>query len=208
MPVLSKNAIALSVVLCLLSCAKKEAATTTEASSSTVASTTVAATQTTAPATSAPASNVTTATLAPTGTATAPPATTAAIATSEGETPGLRVDITELKRSSGGGLSLKLVVHNNSDKAVSYRSHWLGDTTVSSDYSAVGGIHLIDPVGKKKYFVTRDSDMKCVCSTDLNDVKAGAQTNLWAKFPAPPPEVKTVSVIVPHFAPMDDVPIQ
>ncbi|MEO8033747.1 MAG: hypothetical protein ABI837_04895 [Acidobacteriota bacterium] len=202
MPVLFKSAVALSVVLCMLGCAKKEATTSSEASSTTVASTTVAATQAPVPA-PAPTMSV-----PPAG--SVPPAspTAGAIATAEGENLGLRVDVTELKRSSGGALSLKFVVHNSSDKAVSYRAHFLGDPSIRNDYSSIGAVHIIDPVGKKKYFVTRDTDEKCVCSTDLDDVKPGSQTNLWAKFPAPPPEVKAVTVVIPHFTPMDDVPIQ
>jgi hypothetical protein len=30
---------------------------------------------------------------------------------------------------------------------------------------------------------------------------------LWARFPAPPAGVQKVSVVIPHFLPIDDVPI-
>jgi hypothetical protein len=55
--------------------------------------------------------------------------------------------------------------------------------------------------------VARDSEQHCVCSRGVKGVQANSSVNLWAKFPAPPPDVKKISIIVPHFAPMDDVPI-
>ena len=39
------------------------------------------------------------------------------------------------------------------------------------------------------------------------DLKPGERVNLWSKFPAPPEDVQKISVVVPHFGPMDDVPI-
>jgi hypothetical protein len=33
------------------------------------------------------------------------------------------------------------------------------------------------------------------------------QDALWVKFPAPPPSVTKISVNIPHFIPLDDVPI-
>ncbi len=71
----------------------------------------------------------------------------------------------------------------------------------------MSGIHLLDPVNKKKYFVVTDAERKCVCSKEIPDVEPGGKLNLWAKFPAPPPEVTKVSIEIPHFAPIDDVPI-
>ena len=34
-----------------------------------------------------------------------------------------------------------------------------------------------------------------------------ARANLYAKFPAPPGDVEKITVEIPHFIPMDDVPI-
>jgi hypothetical protein len=34
-----------------------------------------------------------------------------------------------------------------------------------------------------------------------------SRLNLWAKFPAPPEDVKKISITIPHFAPLDDAPI-
>ena len=126
----------------------------------------------------------------------------------DGEKPGLRADILELKRSSGGTVMMKFTIVNNTAGEVSFSNHWLGDDKFGSDGYAVGAVHLIDPVGKKKYFVMRDAEEKCVCSREVAHLNPGGQTNLWAKFPAPPTDVQKVSIVIPHFTPMDDVPIQ
>ena len=66
---------------------------------------------------------------------------------------------------------------------------------------------MIDAVGKKKYFVVRDTEGACLCSRDLSDIKPRNRANLFAKFPAPPEDVQKITVVIPHFIPMDDVPI-
>ena len=62
-------------------------------------------------------------------------------------------------------------------------------------------------MGKKKYFVARDSENKCVCSQKVHDISKGSRANLWAKFPAPPDDVPRISIVIPHFSAMDDVPL-
>ena len=77
----------------------------------------------------------------------------------------------------------------------------------TSDIGTVGGVHLIEPVGKKKYLVVRDSENKCDCSRGVKDVAAKSRANLWARFPAPPDNVEKITVVIPQFSPMDDVAI-
>ena len=71
----------------------------------------------------------------------------------------------------------------------------------------VGAVQLVDPVGKKKYFVARDAEGKCVCSRGIPDVAPHSRLSLWAKFPAPPDDVQKISIVIPHFQPLDDVTI-
>jgi hypothetical protein len=131
----------------------------------------------------------------------------AILATTDGETPGVRVEVVELKRVSGGTLNLKFVLINDGEKTMDF-GYALGDSSNSSiDYNSIGGVHLIDGVGKKKYFVIRDSERKCLCSQGLKGVVPKSRMNLWAKFPAPPDNVEKITVVIPHFIPMDDVPI-
>lgn len=157
---------------------------------------------------SAPVPSSTTAPAAPaaTATSTTPPAAPAAagpIATAEGEQSGVRAEVTELDRTSGGTVNLKFTMINDSDDTLSFGY----DFGEKNEYGDISGIHLIDQAGKKKYFVARDAEGACVCSRGLKDMQKGERRNLWAKFPAPPAEVKTISVVIPKFSPLDDVPI-
>ena len=163
-----------------------------------------AATQPASPPPSQPAAQ----TAAQPAAAPSPAPVSGAIASADGEKSGTHIDITELKRSSGGTVSLKLVLSNAGPERLGVNGDWLGDNHVSKDsYRDVSGIHLLDPVNKKKYFVVTDAERRCVCSKGIEDVAVGGKVNLWAKFPAPPPEVTKVTIEIPHFQPMDDVPI-
>ena len=123
------------------------------------------------------------------------------IATTDGETPGERLQVQVLKLASGA-LTLKFTIINDSDKD----SRVLGGIGSAEPWTA-DGAYLVDAPGKKKYLVVRDAENHCVCSRGLPTLNAKSSINLWAKFPAPPDGVQKISVVVPHFIPMDDVPI-
>lgn len=133
------------------------------------------------------------------------PAQPAALASTDGELPGLRAEVTELKRG-GSVVTLKFTLINDSSEAFSF-SYDMGDPAMSTiDFGAIGGVHLIDNEGKKKYQVIRDANKKCVCSGGLKDLQPQSRMTLWARFPAPPADVESVSIMIPHFIPMDGVP--
>jgi hypothetical protein len=191
----SQRALGLILLLPLTFCGKPEAqssAPPAAASSTTGSTAPAAATVTTAP---------------PAVAAPAPAAAGAVIATADGEKAGVTASLKELKRSSGDTISMKLVITNGSDKSLPIGYDFGDREREVADFDSIGGVQLIDPVGKKKYFVARDSEGKCICSRGLKDINAGASINVWAKFPAPPADVQKISVIIPHFSPMDDVPI-
>ena len=128
-----------------------------------------------------------------------------ALATADGEKQGSRVEIQEIKRVSGGMVMLRLTMINDSDQDLSF-GHYFAQQGMT-DLNNIGGVHLIDPVGKKKYLVVRDSKNNCDCSRGISEVGAKSRINLWARFPAPPDNVEKIGVMVPHFPPLDDVPI-
>jgi hypothetical protein len=129
----------------------------------------------------------------------------AALATADGETPGARVEVQELKRVSGGTVMMRFVLINDADKTLNVGYDFGAGST--SDIGTVGGVHLIEPVGKKKYLVVRDTENKCDCSRGVKDLAPKSRANLWARFPAPPDNVEKIGVVIPHFSPMDDVPL-
>jgi hypothetical protein len=129
------------------------------------------------------------------------PVTPGGLLSTQGEFPGITVAVQELKRSSNT-LTLKLVMANQSSQ--SFPAYY---DFFEKEGHSVDGVHLIDPVGKKKYFVVRDTDGACLCSRQIQDIAPGAQSVLWAKFPAPPDDVQKMTVEIPHFPPLEDVPI-
>lgn len=129
------------------------------------------------------------------------------IASTEGETPGISIEVTELKRVSGGIINLKFTMINDSDHAVNFEYSFVDRNHEIIDFGSIGGVHLIDAAGKKKYFVVRDSEKRCVCSQKVAGLQPKSRVKLWAKFPAPPDDVQKITVVIPHFQPMDDVPI-
>lgn len=130
-----------------------------------------------------------------------------AIATADGEKAGTRVEITELKRSSDNTVTLRFGMVNDGSDGHSIGYDYGDGQQGATDYATIGGVTLVDGANKKKYFVVRDSENNCLCSRGLKDIPAKSRANLWAKFPAPPDDVQKISIVIPHFGPIDDVPI-
>ncbi|URM98087.1 OmpA family protein [Actinomadura madurae] len=70
------------------------------------------------------------------------------------------------------------------------------------------GITLVDTAGGKRYFPLIGAGGGCLCSETLNSiVQPGGSAEFYAVVPAPPPEVKRISVSVPQTRVFPDVPI-
>lgn len=131
----------------------------------------------------------------------------AAIAMADSDISGLRIEVQELKRTSGETVTLKMAVVNDSASALGFTSNFGEAGQGNVDYGSIGGTNLIDADNKKKYYVVRDSEGYCLCSRNVPEVISKSRANLWAKFPAPPESVQEITVVISHFTPMDDVPI-
>jgi hypothetical protein len=114
------------------------------------------------------------------------------VATTDGQASGIRLAVQDLK------------VANESEKQLHYNT--MVDPS-GGEAGSVDGIYLVDAANKKKYLVVKDADKHSLCSRNLEHFPSKTSANLWAKFPAPPDSVQKVGVVVPHFIPMDDVPI-
>jgi hypothetical protein len=141
--------------------------------------------------------------------AATPPDTssTEGLGTADGEQGGTKVVIDDLKRG-GGMLTLKFTIYNNSNDYLNTGMRFKADGYKENGGRSFSGITLIDGVSKKKYFVVADSDGNCECSEHVDDIKSKTQASLWAKFPAPPDNIQKITVVIPHFIPIDDVPIR
>ena len=131
----------------------------------------------------------------------------AADLTSEGTIPGFSIVIQDLKRDQANSVTLRFQMINNSDKSVCLGGKFKDPASKSvGGGNDLGGVHLIDNVNKKKYLVVRDTSGKCVCA-EIRNLGKGEKASLWAKFAAPPENVDKITVVVPDFQPVDNVPI-
>ena len=116
--------------------------------------------------------------------------------------PGFVADLTEAKRGDGV-LSIKVRLKNTGAKAERVKIY--AQTKVEAFYVQAEG---------KKYFVLRDTEkVPLAAPADSYDgtlapnVAPGGSFTWWAKFPAPPANVKKLSFYWPLGTPFDDVPI-
>ena len=125
----------------------------------------------------------------------------APLASTDSNTPGVTADVIECKRKDGV-LTLKIRFRNSgtAEERVGVISR--------GQYDA----HYLT-AGSKKYFILRDAE-KTPLAPQVDpggSVTATLPPNgtytWWAKYPAPPVEVKSVNVYTPVAPPMDDVPI-
>jgi hypothetical protein len=128
------------------------------------------------------------------------------IGSAETNTAGITVDLMALERK-GGVLTLKWAVHNKNQ----------ANTWVTFLYNGKDArTYLIDQERGTKYFVLTDKEGKAVASMNeyydgaygvRDHLEAGATRRYWAKYPAPPPEVKTLTVLFDGTEPFEDAPI-
>jgi hypothetical protein len=85
----------------------------------------------------------------------------------------------------------------------------LEDSDANEEGDVFDGVALIDPEGRKKYLVARESTGRCVCSNNLSSafVEEDAPVNLQATLAAPPEGVDTVDVVVPNVKTFTGVPL-
>ena len=129
-------------------------------------------------------------------------AQTSPIQSQEMNAPGFVAELIEANRSDGV-LSLRIRI-KNTDKTKKIFIYKTKNDNEQFYFQAEN----------KKYFMLTDSE-KAPLTAPLNsgypwlqpEIKAGASFTWWAKYPAPPANVKKVSFYWPLSGPFDDVPI-
>jgi hypothetical protein len=135
-------------------------------------------------------------------TAPAPAASpAAAVATQTSNWPGVVADITEFRRK-GSTLTVRVVLRNQ------------GNVDSQPDIS-YNEVYVMDLGAGKKYEVLKDEKGTYIAALRtgysnrwFQSLAPGATYTIWMKFPAPPPEVKSVTLQLPGMPPFEDLPIQ
>ncbi|MFK0218847.1 hypothetical protein ACIQWN_11760 [Streptomyces vinaceus] len=133
---------------------------------------------------------------APSGSPT--PTPTEVLATVNGES-GMTLTINSAVRDAGGFLTVSGQLKNTGSQAFASTAAWRGNELNSSGAS-VAGVTLVDKAGKKRYYVLRDTDGRCLCTTGLTVIDAGQSVPFFAQFPVPPNNTTQVDFNLPTFA--------
>ncbi|MFC9703565.1 hypothetical protein ACFTWD_23030 [Streptomyces sp. NPDC056943] len=115
---------------------------------------------------------------------------------------GLELAINSVDRDAGGFLTVKGRLRNTSETASIIPAQMSGDETeVMKHGNSLGGATLIDSVGKKRYYVLRDTDGRPLTTSALDSLGPGKSTAVFMQFPAPPASTTEVSFQLPTFEP-------
>ncbi|MGW1507965.1 hypothetical protein [Streptomyces sp. NPDC002394] len=115
---------------------------------------------------------------------------------------GVELSIHSAERDAGGFLTIKGQLTNSSGSSVLLPVEMRGDETeVVKHGLTLGGATLVDSVGKKRYYVLRDTDGRPLTTTGLDSIGPGKSTDVFLQFPAPPASTTEVSFQLPTFEP-------
>lgn len=184
----------LGAVLLVLAACQKPAEETPAAAESPAAAAEPSSEAATAPAASAPAESGA-------ATAAAAPAAETVLASQETNWSGVVAEVTEFRRK-GNTLTAKVRLRNQ------------GGVKVQPDVQ-YGDVYVMDLAAGKKYKVLEDEAGAYIADLRsgwkdrwYDDLDAGQSHLLWMKFPAPPADVKSVTLQIPGVPPFEDLPIQ
>ena len=123
-----------------------------------------------------------------------------ALATGDVNHAGVIAEVTECKRSEGT-MTVKIRLKNTGDDNVSF--YIIGGHGYDKHYVTAG---------KKKYLIMRDAEKKPLAPAPnaggdvYVSLKKGGVWTWWAKFPAPPADVKKIEYYWPIGTPIEDIP--
>ncbi|MER5727846.1 hypothetical protein ABT084_05720 [Streptomyces sp. NPDC002138] len=107
--------------------------------------------------------------------------------------------INSVARDQAGFLTVNGQIKNGGSEAFVETAAWRGDER-SASAASVAGVTLVDKAGKKRYYVLRDTEGRCLCTIGLTRIGAGESVPFFAQFPAPPANVTDVDFNLPTFA--------
>ncbi|MET9570765.1 hypothetical protein ACFYNW_12785 [Streptomyces virginiae] len=123
---------------------------------------------------------------------------TEVIATLNGQS-GMALEINSVRRDPGGFLTVSGQLKNTGSQSYKDTVAWRG-IELKGTGESVAGATLVDKAGKKRYYVLRDTESRCLCTTGVSSVDAGQVIPFFAQFPAPPSSTSEVEFSLPTFA--------
>ncbi|HCA88305.1 MAG TPA: hypothetical protein DEQ61_24290 [Streptomyces sp.] len=113
---------------------------------------------------------------------------------------GVMLLISSVKRDGGGFVTVNGSVKNTGSNGYFDTPQWRGNEKeiVSNGYS-LGGAALVDQEGKKRYYVLRDTEGRCLCTTGITKLEPKEEVPIFVQFPAPPEGTTEVEFSLPTF---------
>jgi hypothetical protein len=122
----------------------------------------------------------------------------APIQTQETEFANVVAELTECKRKEGV-LTIKVTFRNTGNDGL--------QVNVDTDHGKYEKIYVT--AASKKYFVLKDAEGVVLAPKYINShVGKDGKILWWAKFPAPPTDVKKINLMMPKVFPFEDVPVK
>jgi hypothetical protein len=133
------------------------------------------------------------------------PAPTPVIASGEfNNDPLLRADLLEVKRVSGGSLTVRWRVVNTAGASQGLAAAQPKNIAYNYSYPQ---LYYTDPAENKKYQYLTDSQQRQLLQVYEGYYEPGQARGNWAKFPAPPATSKKITIHIPNFPPFEDIPV-
>jgi hypothetical protein len=111
------------------------------------------------------------------------------------------VTLNSAVRDQDGYVTVQGTLTNNGTSAFN-AVNWRGqETALVSSGPSVAGAVLVDEAGKKRYYVLRDTDGRCLCTMGLIGVQPKETRPIFAQFPAPPAATTEVEFELPTMPP-------
>ncbi|HUG55394.1 MAG TPA: hypothetical protein VMR21_17435 [Vicinamibacteria bacterium] len=115
---------------------------------------------------------------------------------------GFTIDLTSVERK-GNVVTVKWAVKNDNPKAKYYDIDLAGKGATS---------YLVDEESGTKYYALTDKEGNLLATETEYDgiyesIEPGETKRFWAKFPAPPPAVKTINVLFSKSDPFESIAI-
>jgi len=142
---------------------------------------------------------------------------TAPLATVEGTSPFAELEIIDLRRV-GDSVTLEFAIITDDFEDIAtvvdifaapedqFGADGIGITSDRRNH--VSGVTLVDHVNRKRHLVLRDTTGSCLCTDFGGSADPMTRYVHSAQFPAPPDDVDTMTVQVPLFPAVDNVPLR
>ncbi|AKZ57865.1 conserved exported protein of unknown function [Streptomyces ambofaciens ATCC 23877] len=115
---------------------------------------------------------------------------------------GLFLKVASAQRDAGGFVTVNGDLKNDGSKAINIPAQLSGnETEIIRNGKSLGGATLVDPKGKKRYYVLRDTEGRPLTTTQFQPLKAGESLPVFMQFPAPPADTTEVTLQLPMFTP-------